>query len=62
MLYIYKISVYEITSEVSRSQQRDRDSSIRAIGLRGCFSGEKKEGGGGKKRKKDGKMSIEKSS
>ena len=42
--------------------KRDRDSSIRAIGLRGCFSGEKKEGGGGKKRKKDGKMSIEKSS
>lgn len=31
-----------------QDHDRDRDSSIRAIGLRGCFSGEKKEGGGKK--------------
>lgn len=35
-----------------QDHDKDRDSSIRAIGLRGCFSGEKKEGGGKKKRKK----------
>lgn len=34
-----------------QDHDKDRDSSIRAIGLRGCFSGEKKEGGK-KKRKK----------
>lgn len=44
-----------------QDHDKDRDSSIRAIGLRGCFSGEKKEGGK-KKKKKGGKMSIEKSS